>query len=111
MNSMNVEKRGDTRVTPGGSRTPLWTETADLSVRGCCIETLFTLPLGTRLQAVLQAGSSTLLTTGKVVARDPNVGNGIEFTVMTDKDRETLRKFIDDVVAQQKKNIPAQGQS
>ncbi|PYX49941.1 MAG: hypothetical protein DMG76_35730 [Acidobacteria bacterium] len=116
---MNVEKREHTRVkvsvplelTPEGSKTPLWMETADLSVRGCYIETLFTLPLGTQVQVVLQAGKSKLLTTGKVVTRDPNVGNGIEFTGMADKDRETLRQFIDAVVAQQKKNIPPQDQS
>lgn len=102
---MNVEKRAHTRVkvsvpielTPEGSKTPLRTETADLSVRGCYIETLFTLPVSTQVQVTLLAGDSTLLTTGKVVTRDPNVGNGIEFTTMADKDRETLREFIDGV--------------
>ena len=114
---MHAEKRGHTRVkvrtpielTPQGSETPLRTETADLSIGGCYIEMLFTLPLATEVQVSLEAGGSAILTTGKVVTRDPNVGNGIEFTTMTDKDRERLRKFIED--AQQKKDIPPQNQS
>lgn len=43
---------------------------------------LFTLPLATEVQVSLEAGDSAILTTGKVVTRDPNVGNGIEFTTM-----------------------------
>jgi hypothetical protein len=107
---MNLEKRGRTRVkvsvpielTPEGSEAPLRTETADLSVRGCYIEMLFTLPVGTQVRVTLQAGGSTILTTGKIVTRDPNVGNGIEFTSVTDKDSETLRQFIEGVAAQEK---------
>lgn len=100
---MNVEKRGQVRVrvsvpielTPEGSETPLRTQTADLSSTGCYIETLFTLPLSTNVQLTLHADGSTILTTGKIVTRDPNVGNGIEFTSLSDKDAETLRQFIE----------------
>jgi c-di-GMP-binding flagellar brake protein YcgR len=114
---MHAEKRGHTRakvrapieLTPQGNETPLRTETADLSVGGCYIEMLFTLPVATEMQISLEAGGSTILTAGKVVTRDPNVGNGIEFTSMTHRDRETLRKFIED--SQQKKDIPPQNQS
>jgi len=106
VSTMNLEKRGDVRVkvsvpielTPEGSETPLRTETADLRVTGCYIGMLFTLPVSTHVQVNLQAGGSTILATGKVVTRDPNVGNGIEFTSITDKDSETLRQFIEDVV-------------
>lgn len=112
---MNVEKRGHVRVkisvpielTQDGSETPLRTKTADLSIRGCYIEMLFTFPVGTPLQVTLQAGDSTILTRGKIVTRHPNVGNGIEFTSMTDKDSETLRQFIEGVVAQEKKGHSA----
>jgi len=107
---MDPEKRGHIRVkvrvpielTPEGSEAPLRNETADLSVRGCYIEMLFTLPVSTQVRVSLQVDGSTILATGKVVTRDQNVGNGIEFTSLTDKDRETLRQFIDGVVAQQK---------
>ena|SRR5207248_310660 len=112
---MNPEKRRHLlakvsvpiELTLEGKETPLRTETADLSVSGCYIETLFTLPVSTRLKISFQAGDSTILTTGQIVTRDPNVGNGIEFTSMTDKDSETLRQFIEDVVAQQKKDHAA----
>jgi PilZ domain-containing protein len=107
---MNRERRGQTHVkvsvpidlAPEACEAPLRTETADLSVTGCYIEMLFTLPVGTRVKVTLQAGGSTILTTGKVVTRDPNFGNGIEFMSMTDKDSETLRQCIAGVVAQEK---------
>jgi c-di-GMP-binding flagellar brake protein YcgR len=81
LTTMNVEKRGHVRVkvsvpielTPEGSETPLRTETADLSATGCYIETLFTLAVSTKLQITLYAGASTILTTAKIVTRDPNV--------------------------------------
>jgi hypothetical protein len=38
---------------------------------------------------------------------DPNVGNGIEFTSLSDKDSETLRQFIEGVAAQQKSDSSA----
>jgi len=109
------EKRGHVRVkvsvpielTPEGSETPLRTETADLSVKGCYIEILFTLPVTTQLQVTLHAGDSTIFTRGKIVTRDLNVGNGIEFTSMTDEGSKTLRQFIENVVAQQKKDRSA----
>jgi c-di-GMP-binding flagellar brake protein YcgR len=112
---MNVEKRGQVRVkvsvpielTPEGSETPLRTETADLSVGGCYIEMLFTLPVSTQLQVTLQVGDSFIRTGGEIVTRDPHVGNGIEFTSMTGKDSETLRQFIEGVVAQQRRDRSA----
>jgi PilZ domain-containing protein len=78
---MDREKRGHARVkvsvpielTPEGSQAPLRAETADLSARGCYIEMLFTLPVGTPVKVTLQAGDSTILTTGKIMTRDPNV--------------------------------------
>ena len=68
---------------------------------------LFTLPVSTQLQITLQAGDSTIFTRGKIATRDPNVGNGIEFASMTDKDSATLRQFIEGVVAQEKKDRSA----
>ena len=52
-----------------------------------------------------------IFTTEKVVTRDLNAGNGIEFTNMTVEDSAKLRQFIEDVVAQEKKNIPPQDPS
>jgi hypothetical protein len=63
---------------------------------------LFTLPVGTAVKADLQAGGSMIRTAGRVVTRDQIVGNGIEFTNMTVKDRETLVLFIENIVTQQK---------
>jgi hypothetical protein len=75
----------------GGS--PIRGATADLSLGGCYIETIFPLPNGTNLDLQLSIGN-TVLIAAAVVACDPQVGNGIRFISMLPEDRETLEAFL-----------------
>ncbi len=77
-----------------GSGTPIRGATSDLSLGGCYIETIFPFPLNTTLELILQIGS-TVLVVGRVVTRDPNVGNGIKFTRLLPEDREELRSYLE----------------
>lgn len=77
------------------SETPIRGATADLSLSGCYIETMFPFALGTALEVKLQAGESTLLVLAKVVTCDPQVGNGMQFTQMLPEDIEELRTFLE----------------
>lgn len=90
--------------------TPIRFETADLSLSGCYIEMMFSLEVGTELDMTLQIGDSTLLAIGKVVTCDRNVGNGIRFTRMLPEDREELDHFLHGVEAEQKTDIPPDGE-
>ena len=75
----------------GGS--PIRGATADLSLGGCYIETIFPLPIGTNLDLQLSIGS-TVLVAATVVACDPQVGNGIRFLNMLPEDQEALEAFL-----------------
>jgi c-di-GMP-binding flagellar brake protein YcgR len=86
----------------GGS--PIRGATADLSLSGCYIETIFPFPIGTNLDLQLSA-ETTLLIAATVVTCDPQVGNGIKFIRMLPEDREALEAFLK---AQQ---APASGSS
>lgn len=84
--------------TPEGSKTPVRTSLADISLSGCYIETMFTLPVGTKLQVLLTL-SRPLLVHAVVVTNTPQVGNGIRFESLGPADEEELRTFIESAAA------------
>jgi hypothetical protein len=74
---------------------PMRLETTDVSLGGCYVEMAFTLDIGTKLDVVLWLGEQKLVTTGIVVTRHSQIGNGIEFTGMSSQARDMLRRFQD----------------
>jgi hypothetical protein len=83
-----------------GSNTPFRCATADLSLGGCYVETMFPFPVGTNLELKLQL-EGTLLLVAKVVAHYPLVGNGIQFIKILPEDLEELRAFLDSLATQE----------
>jgi len=77
-----------------GSAFPIRGATADLSLGGCYVETIFPLPSGTELELKLQL-EGTLLIRAIVATSDPQVGNGIRFTRMLAEDVEELRAYLE----------------
>jgi hypothetical protein len=61
----------------------------------------FTLDIGTKLELVFWLGEQEIVTTGIVVTRHSQIGNGIEFTGMSSLDRDMLRRFQDSLEASQ----------
>jgi hypothetical protein len=62
-----------------GSRAPVHCMTSDLSLTGCYVEMIFTLPVKTTVEIRLQLQRRALFLWGQVTTCDPHVGNGIEF--------------------------------
>jgi c-di-GMP-binding flagellar brake protein YcgR len=83
-----------------GSNTPFRCATADLSLGGCYLETMFPFPVGASLELKLQL-EGTLLIVAKVVAHYPLVGNGIQFVRILPEDLEELRAFLDSLATQE----------
>ena len=83
-----------------GSNSPVRCATADISLGGCYVETMFPFPVGTNLELKLQL-EGTLLIVAKVVAHYPLVGNGIQFVKMLPEDVEELRAYIDSLAKQE----------
>jgi c-di-GMP-binding flagellar brake protein YcgR len=92
------------RTNAGGS--PIRGDTADLSLGGCYIETMFPFPIGTNLDLQLSI-ETTVLIAATVVTCDPHVGNGIKFIRMLQEDREALKAFLE--AAQQAQDAGSQG--
>ena len=78
----------------GDSESPVRGATADLSLGGCYVETLFPLAIGMALELKLQV-DGTLLVLAEVVTCDPQVGNGIQFTKMLPEDLGELCAFLE----------------
>ncbi len=83
---------------PGSA--PMQTNTADISGRGCYVETLVPPPLGTHFGVVFWIDDEKVTTTGVVRASDPGVGMGIEFTGLDDQIRERLQKVLAELSGQ-----------
>ena len=77
------------------STSPIRGATADLSLTGCYIETIFPFPVGTHLDLQLSIENVVLLVAATVVTRDPQVGNGIRFSRMLTEDRKALEAFLE----------------
>jgi c-di-GMP-binding flagellar brake protein YcgR len=101
MNDSSQNRRGAPRVKVrvpieievDESSSPIRGATADLSVGGCYVETMFPFPLGTALDLKLRL-ENTLLVAATVVTCDPQVGNGIRFERMLPEDRQELEKYL-----------------
>ncbi len=72
---------------------PIRGATADLSLSGCYIETIFPFPVGTNLEMQLSIETIVLIV-ATVVTCDPQVGNGIRFVRMLPEDRSALEAFL-----------------
>jgi c-di-GMP-binding flagellar brake protein YcgR len=73
---------------------PIRGATADLSLSGCYIETIFPFPIGTDMGLQLSL-ETTVLAAATVITCDPQVGNGIRFLKMLPEDRKALAAFLD----------------
>ena len=95
-------------IQPDLGDSPIRGATADLSLGGCYIETIFPLPMGTNLDLQLSLGN-TVLIAGTVVACDPQVGNGIRFIKMLPEDREALEAYLKAAQEAQESGSPEDG--
>jgi hypothetical protein len=88
------------------------TKAADISARGCYVETMLPLPVGKLLNIAFWLDSEKISTPAEVRSCDGGVGMGIEFTGLDEKTRERLQKQIDAMAAEESatsKNPPGTG--
>jgi hypothetical protein len=77
-----------------GGSAHMQTGATDISGRGCYIETLVPLPLGTIVGISFWIDSEKISTTGVVRASDPGVGMGIEFTRLDPLIQRRFQEFL-----------------
>jgi hypothetical protein len=71
------------------------TNATDIGGRGCYVETLLPLPMGTRVKITFWMDDEKIQTSGVVRASDGGVGMGIEFTQLDDHVQERLQKHLE----------------
>jgi len=76
-------------------RTHLQTSATDIGGRGCYVETLLPLQIGTKVHLSFWVESEKVQTTGIVRTSDPGVGMGIEFTALDNAVQEWLQAHLD----------------
>lgn len=104
--SVPFEIQTDAGAAVGAGGRRIRGDTADLSLSGCYIETIFPLPIGTNLDLQLSI-ETTVLISAAVATCDPQVGNGIRFIRMLPEDREALKAFLE--AAQQAQGSGSRG--
>jgi c-di-GMP-binding flagellar brake protein YcgR len=75
--------------------TPMREQTSDLSLGGCYVKTLVSIPVGTKLAVSLWLGEDKVTISAMVVTCHPQVGNGIQFLSMLPPDRDRVRSFLE----------------
>jgi c-di-GMP-binding flagellar brake protein YcgR len=70
-------------------------QTSDLSLGGCYVKTIVTIPVGTKLDVGLWLGKEKVMISAMVVTCYPQVGNGIQFLEMPPADRNRVRSFLE----------------
>jgi hypothetical protein len=79
---------------PSEQASPLRARSLDLSIGGCFVEMPNPLPKGTRLKIGLWLKETKLWTQGRVVTSTPGFGIGVQFTDISEPDKEQLRKYL-----------------
>lgn len=85
------------------------TKSADISARGCYVETMLPLPVGKILNITFWIDSERISTAAIVRSCDGGVGMGIEFTGLDDKTRERLQEQIENMAAETSENTQGAG--
>jgi len=84
-------------IFPVDQPTPTRARTADISLGGCFIEMPNPFPKGTNLKLALWVKETKLWMQARVITSTPGYGNGVQFTAMSDMDKNYLRQFLDSI--------------
>lgn len=90
-------------------RTHMQTNATDIGGRGCYVETLLPLPIGTKVKITFWMDSEKIQTSGVVRASDGGVGMGIEFTQLDNHVQERLQQHLEKLDAGLTRHEAAKG--
>jgi hypothetical protein len=80
-----------------GKRAHMQCSSTDIGGRGCYVETMVPLQIGTEIIITFWIDSEKIKTTAAVRASDPGVGMGIEFTALEAHIQERLQAYLDKI--------------
>jgi len=80
---------------PDANRGRMQTHATDIGGRGCYVETLVPLAVGTNVNINFAIDAEKIRTTGTVRTSAPGVGMGLEFTTLDDQVQQRLQQFLE----------------
>jgi hypothetical protein len=86
--------KGSSSIRQSKTRFPLGASVTDISMSGCYVELMNTLPIGTKVTLTLRVVDLTVNCAAEVRTSHPGVGMGMEFEPMSTADRSALEKAI-----------------
>ncbi len=86
--------KGSSSIRQSQTRFPLGAAVTDISLGGCYAELMTTLPIGTKVELVLQVADITVNCVARVRTSHPGVGMGMEFEKMSEANRRALERAI-----------------
>lgn len=86
--------KGSTSIRQSQTRFPLGAAISDISLSGCYVELMITLPVGTKVELLLRVAEVTVNCTAEVRTSHPGVGMGMAFEQMSEADRGALETAI-----------------
>jgi hypothetical protein len=89
------------------ARAHMNTNATDIGGRGCYVETMLPLPLGTQGTITFWMDEEKVQTTAVVRSSDPGVGMGIEFTALDTHVQKRLQQFLDKMDTSVSREDPA----
>jgi hypothetical protein len=86
--------KGSSSIRQSNTRFPLGASVTDISLSGCYVELMTTLPVGTKVELTLRVADITVNCAAEVRTSHPGVGMGMEFELMSETDHKALAKAI-----------------
>jgi PilZ domain len=81
----------------GSGRSHMQCAATDIGGRGCYVESLVPLPIGSELMITFWVDSEKFTTKGIIRASDPGVGMGIEFTELPGQVQQKLQQYLETI--------------
>lgn len=85
---------GTAQITQPGVAFPIWARISDLSLGGCYLELIFTMPRLSPVELILTVDDRRFAATGAVVTSHPGIGVGIRFNSMGGDSRGVLHELL-----------------
>lgn len=82
-------------LRPQDAPTALRTQTADIGLGGCYVESHFTQEVSTPVEITLWVGDSKVIVAGEVVSKHPSFGNGYKFIRLAKEGEEALDHYLE----------------
>jgi hypothetical protein len=83
---------------PNGQNAPIRSRTVDMSVGGCFVDMPNPLPKNTSLRIGIWVRDTKVWAEAKVITSTPGFGIGIQFTQISEPEREQLNQFLQSTI-------------